>query len=103
MKGIKGTYLRLNIAKKLLLGYLSLAVLIIIISVFALSSLERINKINRSVLKTYVPLIDVTDKMIDSLLAQELYAHRYAILRSPDMLGLFWQRSEEFNEIVKEV
>ncbi|MEE9524076.1 MAG: HAMP domain-containing protein [Thermodesulfovibrionales bacterium] len=101
MKGIKSTYLRLNIARKLLLGYLSLAVLIIVISVFALSSLERINKINRSVLKTYVPLIDVTDKMIDSLLAQELYAHRYAILRSPDMLGLFWQRSEEFNEIVK--
>ncbi|MDP3112825.1 MAG: hypothetical protein Q8M71_12050, partial [Thermodesulfovibrionales bacterium] len=48
-------FLRLNIAKKMLLGYLSLSILTVLISVFALSSLERINSINNSVIKTDVP------------------------------------------------
>ncbi|UCG77435.1 MAG: diguanylate cyclase [Nitrospirota bacterium] len=100
MERLKHTYLRLNIAKKLLLGYLSLGVLIIIISVYALSSLERLNDVSSSILETDVPLIDSTGKMVDALLAQELYARRYAILKSPDMLGLFWKRNEEFASLL---
>jgi len=96
-------FLRLNIAKKMLLGYLSLSILTVLISVFALSSLERINSINNSVIKTDVPLIEATDKMIDNLLAQELYGRRYVLLKSPDMLELFWRRSEEFNRQVEQV
>lgn len=94
---IKLFFSRLTIAKKMLLGYLLLSALTVIISAFSLSGLERINRINNSVLKTEVPLIEATDKMVDSLFAQELYGRRYSILRSPDMLELFWKRSEEFN------
>ena len=87
----------------MLLGYLSLSILTVLISVFALSSLERINSINNSVIKTDVPLIEATDKMVDNLLAQELYGRRYVLLKSPDMLELFWRRSEEFNHQVEQV
>ncbi|UCF86834.1 MAG: HAMP domain-containing protein [Nitrospiraceae bacterium] len=97
---IKNTFPRLNIAKKLLIGYLSLSLLLVGISVFSLSVLKRLNRINETVLHTDVPVVDATDKMVETLLAQELYARRYAILKSPDMLELFWQRSEEFNKLL---
>jgi diguanylate cyclase (GGDEF)-like protein len=97
---IKNTFLHLNIAKKLLIGYLSLSLLLVGISVFSLSVLKRLNRINETVLNTDVPVVDAADKMVENLLAQELYARRYAILKSPDMLDLFWQRSEEFNNLL---
>jgi diguanylate cyclase (GGDEF)-like protein len=96
-------FLRMNIAKKLLLGYMSLALLIITISVFSLYNLERLNKINTSILNVDVPIIEATDNMIDNLLAQELYARRYVILKSPDMLDIFWKRSEEFDSLIKKI
>jgi len=52
-KKIATRFLRLNIAKKMLLGYLTLAVLIFVISGFAISSLERLNTINEVIVGTY--------------------------------------------------
>jgi GGDEF domain-containing protein len=103
MKGIKDSFLRLNIARKLLLGYLSLALLLIIISVFALSSLDRLNVLNASILERDVQLVDATEKMIDSVLAQELYANRYAILRSMDMISLLLKNKAEFDATINEI
>jgi GGDEF domain-containing protein len=96
-------FLRLNIAKKMLLGYLGLAVLIFLISAFTLSSLDRINDINSGIIKADVPLIDATERMIDNLLAQELYGKRYLILKSPEILELFWEKSREFDSQVAKI
>ncbi len=96
-------FFRLNIAKKILFGYLFLAALIIIISVFSLSRLDRLNEINTNIIQRDVPLIEATDKMIDNLLAQELYARRYAILGSSDILALFWERSKEFDLMAEKI
>lgn len=103
LKKLSARFFRLNIANKLLLGYLPLPIIIILISLFALSSLKRLNNINESVLDTDYPVIEASDKMIDNLLAQELYGRRYAILKSSDMLVLFWKRSEEFNQIAEQI
>ena len=97
---IINSLLRISIAKKLLFGYLSLALLIIIISIFSLYNLERLNTINTSILQIDVPIVESTNNMVDNLLAQELYARRYLILKGPDMLDLFWKRSEEFEGLV---
>ncbi len=96
-------FFRPSIAKKILFGHLSLAALIILISVFALSSLERLNKINESIIQRDAPVIEATDKMIDNLLAQELYARRYAILKSSAILALFWERSKEFDRMAGKI
>lgn len=96
-------FLRLSIARKMLLGYLTLAVLIFSISAFTLSSLDRLNEINSAIIKTDVPLIEASDRMIDNLLAQELYARRYVILKSPEMLGLFREKSREFDGQVEKI
>lgn len=102
-KKILNRFFSLNIATKVMLGYGFLSLLLIVVSVFALSNLKRLNSINESIIKTDVPLIDASDKMIDNLLAQELYGRRYAILKSSDMLVLFWNRSEEFDQIAEQI
>src|SRR3989304_1849224 len=94
-------FFRLNIAKKLLLGYLPLAVLIVLISIFELSNLKRLNNITYSIINTDAPMIEASDKLIDNVLAQELYGRRYVILKSQEMLSLFWSKSKEFDNIVE--
>lgn len=89
-------FFRLTIAKKLLFGFLSIGILIILIAFVTLSSLQRLNEINRRVIERDVRLIEITDKMIETLLAQELYGRRSFILKSSEMEALFWKRSEEF-------
>ena len=82
--GIVISYLtRWNIARKMLLGYISLVVLLVLISIFALYNLNRLNRINRSILTIDVPVIVTSDKMIDVILDEERYARRYAILKNP--------------------
>lgn len=97
------SFLRLNLAKKMLLAFLPLSLLIVLISAFALSSLERLNKINNSIIKTEVPMMEATNKMIDILIDQELYGRRYAILKSQDMLELFEESREEFDDLIAEI
>ncbi|RJQ55890.1 MAG: sensor domain-containing diguanylate cyclase [Nitrospiraceae bacterium] len=94
---------RSSIVRKIFFGYFSLAALIVIISVSALSSLERLNKINESIIRRDDQAVEITEKMVDNLLAQELYFRRYFILNSPDMLVLFRERSREFDRMVDRV
>jgi GGDEF domain-containing protein len=96
-------FFRLTIAKKLLFGFLSIGILIILVALIALSSLQRLNEINNRIIKRDVPLVEITDKMIEALLAQERYGHRSFILRSPEMETLFWKRSEEFKRLLKQM
>lgn len=101
---ILGSLLRLvprpHIVRKILAGYLTLALLIVVISVFSLASLDRMNRMHEHIVQRDVPLLEVADRMLDSLFAQELYARRSMILKSPDMVALFWERSREFDRAV---
>jgi GGDEF domain-containing protein/CHASE3 domain sensor protein len=94
---------RPNISRKILFGYLTLAALIVVISVFALITFQRLNRINESIIHRDVTVIEATDKMIDSILAQELYARRYVILKSSEMLSLFLERSKDFDLMVERI
>src|SRR4030067_1828135 len=103
MKRAVAQLFRLTIAKKLLLGFLSYGVLTILIALIAPSSLQRLNEINNRVIERDVPLIEISDKMIEALLAQELYGRRSFILKSSEMEVLFWKRSEEFKELLRQM
>jgi len=94
---------RLTIAKKLLLGFLSYGILTILIALIALSNLQRLNEINKRIIERDVPLVEIADKMVEALLAQELYGRRFFILRSLEMEALFWKRSEEFKELLQQM
>ncbi len=96
-------FFRLTIARKLLLGFVSYGILTILIALIALSSLQRLNEINNRIINRDIPLVEIGDKMIEALLAQELYGRRSVILKSSEMEALFWKRSEEFENFVREI
>jgi len=93
-------FLRLNIANKLILGYSSLLALLVIISVYALMNLNRLNSINKSILQTDLPVILVSEKMIDVILAQELYTRRYMIFRTTDVYNIFLHKKQVFEQLL---
>ena len=103
MKSEAGRFFRLNIAKKMLLGYFSYAALTILIALFILSRLERLNTINDGIIQRDIPLAEITNKMMDSLLAQDFYGRRSIILGSPEMSTLFWERSKEFGHLIRQL
>ena len=89
-------FARLTIARKMLLGYMTLVVLTVIVVAYALVSLQRINSLNRSIVKVDVMVEEASDKMLDALLAQDTYEKRFLILKSADMKNLFAKRGKEF-------
>ena len=95
--------IRLSIGRKLLLGFLSYGLVTLLIALFALSSLDQVNAINYSITHREIPLVELTEKMVDNLLAQELFGSRSVILKSPDLGALFWKRNEEFKKLILEV
>jgi len=103
MKKAVPRFFRLTIARKLLFGFVSYGILTILIALIALSSLQRLNEINNRIINRDIPLVEISDKMIEALLAQELYGRRSVILKSLEMEALFWRRSEEFKNFLREM
>jgi diguanylate cyclase (GGDEF)-like protein len=89
-------FARLHIASKMLLGYMTLVLLTVIVVVYALISLQRINSLNKSIVQVDIVVQEAADKMLDALLAQDTFEKRYFILRSEDMRNLFSKRGDEF-------
>jgi len=96
-------FFRLTIAGKMLIGYLCLSVVVVLIAALTLTSLKKMNDINRDVISVDSPIIDLCDKMIDTILAEELYGRRYALLKSPDLLDLYQKKADEFDSRIEEL
>lgn len=102
-KKTKKRFFYLNIGRKLLLGYLTLILFTILNAFFALHYLEKLNTINESISETNIPLSSITEKMIESIYSQELYGHRYTILKSKKMMELFLDSDREFKNQIKKI
>ncbi|MEN8257310.1 MAG: hypothetical protein ABFS09_05550 [Thermodesulfobacteriota bacterium] len=89
-------FFRLNIVRKLLLGYLPLCLLLVLFAVLGLMGLTTLNQPNSSIVEADIPLINIADQVTGDILAQKLYGRRYAILRGPEALDIFRQRQEDF-------
>jgi len=96
-------FLRLNIANKLMLGFSSLLALLVIISVYTLMNLNRLNAINSSIVQTDLPVIHASEKMIDLILAQELYTRRYMVFRTSDVKKIFLHKKMVFEQLLKRI
>jgi GGDEF domain-containing protein/CHASE3 domain sensor protein len=93
----------LTIARKLMLGYSVLLLLLVGISAFALFYLSHLNKINSSVLETDLPILNLCEKMKDVIFDQERYVQRYLILKSPEDLREFWNKEKEFSQLIEQL
>ncbi|MFZ5564347.1 MAG: diguanylate cyclase domain-containing protein [Thermodesulfobacteriota bacterium] len=91
-------FLGLTIATRMTLAYLPLAVIIILISIYTLSTLSELGDISRSIVANNMVVIEATDAMTENLLAQESYGRRFLIMKSDEMKDLFRVRSAEFKK-----
>jgi GGDEF domain-containing protein/CHASE3 domain sensor protein len=89
-------FARMSIASKMLLGYMTLVALTVMVVVYTLVNLQRINSLNRSIVKMDIVVKEISDKMLDSLLGQDMYEKRFVILKSREMSSLFEKRGREF-------
>jgi GGDEF domain-containing protein/CHASE3 domain sensor protein len=90
-------FFRFTIAVKMLIGYLGLSVVVVLITGMTLLSLKRLNDITRDIILTEAPVIDISDKLVDTILSQELYGRRYSLIRSPEFLDLYNKKTVEFD------
>ena len=97
----KKKYLKLNIANKLLLGFLPLFILTVLMAAYALASLGRLNGINKSIVQGDIPLLLATDKMISGIYSQELHGDRYMILKSAENKKLYEGERLEFKNQIR--
>jgi GGDEF domain-containing protein len=89
--------MKLTISRKLLAGYLTMALLTIMVSAYAIFSLQNLNELAYIIIDQDFFIVDNSKIMMDALLAQESAEKKYLILKDPTIAELFWSRSQEFN------
>jgi GGDEF domain-containing protein len=86
---------KLSLVLKISAGYLAMAVFTMAALVFSSYNLYAINKSAREIANVDLPVIRALIQLRGSLLAQESFAGKYAILRDPVFIDLFDQRRKE--------
>ena len=90
--------MKLAISRKLLLGYLFMALLTVLASAYALFSLQKLSGVAYNITNHNYILMENSKKLMDILLVQESAEKKYIILKDPELENIFWQRSNEFKE-----
>lgn len=66
--------------------------------VFAVLGLYSLNRTARDIVETDIFVINATNKLREAMLAQERYAGKYIILKSPEFRDLYNQKETEFTK-----
>ena len=90
--------MKLTISRKLLLGYLLMALLTVLAGAYALFSLQQLSRVAYNITNHNFVLMENAKKMMDILLAQESAEKKYLILKDPVLEQFFWKRSDAFQE-----
>ena len=90
--------MKLTISRKLLLGYLFMALLTVLASAYALVSLQKLSAVAYNITNHHFVSLEKSKKLMDILLAQESAEKKYLILKDPELEQIFWQRGNEFKE-----
>jgi GGDEF domain-containing protein len=85
----------LSLIQKIGAGYAAMAFFTMAALVFAAFNLYEINRTAREIAINDLPVISALIKLRTSLLAQESFAGKYAILKDPAFVDLFRQREKE--------
>ncbi len=88
--------MNLSIGRKLLLGYLCMALLTVLSCVYAVVSLQKLNLVAKDITKQNFATVEIAKSMMDTLLAQENAEKKYLILKDPSLEQIYWLRSSEF-------
>ena len=69
--------MKMTISRKLLLGYLAMALLTVLASVYAIISLRSLNNLTYAIINQDSLMLNTSKGMIDALLAQESAEKKY--------------------------
>jgi diguanylate cyclase (GGDEF)-like protein len=94
---------KISLVQKLIASYAAMAFFTTAALVFAITGLYSLNKTARDIAKRDLVLLRSANQLRQSLLAQESYAGKYAILKSPEFADLFHKRESECLVILQEL
>ncbi len=94
---------RFTLVQKLVVSYAAMILFTIAALVFSVTGLYSIHKTARDIAQKDFPFFSAATKLRDSMVAQERYAGRYAILKSPEFKKLFQNRETEFLSILEQL
>ena len=89
--------MKLTISRKLLLGYLGMAFLMILASSYAINRLQNLNNLANTIINQDFAVLETAKQMADTLLALENAEKKYLILKDPSIADIFWTRNQELN------
>lgn len=94
---------RFTLVQKLVASYAAMLFLTTIALIFSVMGLYSLNRTAKEIARTDLFLIDATNRLRDSMLAQERFAGKFVILESPEFKQMFLQRQEEFLSILDQM
>lgn len=87
---------KLTIKQKLLLSYLSIALLTVVSSAYAVVSLQNLNRLAHTITSQDYVILQTSKNMMDALLAQESTEKKSLIFKDISFASIFFDRSLEF-------
>jgi len=88
--------MKLTISRKLLLGYLGMAFLTLVASLYAVYSFHSLNDLAYTIIEQDFVIVETSKTLMDSLLARESAEKKFLILKDGSLADIFWTRSKEF-------
>ena len=95
--------MRLTIFPRLMIGYLTIFILVMVVGVYAILKLHQLNKGTRYILNVENRILDYDERLTDSILSQLRYAKKYFITKDIVLYNQFLSAKEDFNRFLAEV
>ena len=91
---------RFTLVQKLIFSYAAMALLTVGGLVYAVMGLNSLHKSAREIAGSDLVLIGLTGRMRESIVAQQRYAGKYAILKEAEFADLFRRREADFLDLL---
>jgi diguanylate cyclase (GGDEF)-like protein len=88
--------MKLTISRKLLLGYMFMALLTLMVAAYAIFHLQKLNQAAYDITNRHFITVETAKSMLDALLAQEGTEKKYFVFKDSSLEQIFWQRAGDF-------
>lgn len=92
-----------TIRQKIFLSYIVMIAFTLIVGVYAVLTLKKLNSITTKIVFNYATVNETLTRMNDSILAQDLYEKRHLLLGQSDAEGMFSERGRDFRLYLTEL
>ena len=95
--------MRLTILSRLMIGYFTIFILVMIASVYGIVKLYQLNAETSHILRIDNRILDYEEKMTDSILSQLRYEKKYIITKDTVLYDQFLSAKRDFDKFLSEV